>query len=410
MASRAPFRPGRTDIVLYLAFLGYAACSMVIPVSLVAMADTLHFPLAAGGMEAGGRLHAIRSAGIVLSLIGCGFLAFRFGKRRSLGSAVLVMGGGLLLCCAARWGVGLAAEIGYPLVAAALLAAGLGEGVVEGLATPYVQELHPDDPARYVNFAHTFWPIGVTLTVLVVGWLLKRGCDWAILMAAIAAGSMLVGAVLLRMRSADPVAPPPEPVLPAARVIFRRPLFWFFFAAMFLAGGAEFSLTFWGASYVQLDLHGSAATGGVVLAAYSIGMIAGRSGAGLLVTTKRLFHLLMVCAAAGALFAALLPRLAGWTGGGVAAACLLFFCNGVAVAPFWPSLQCYASDRMPEVDNTVLMILLSAAGIPGCGAFSWLLGWLGNQVGLSQAFWVVPGCFVVMAAMLFFDRRFVFGR
>ena len=101
---------------------------------------------------------------------------------------------------------------------------------------------------------------------------------------------------------------------------------------------------------------------------------------------------------------------AGVRGGGVAAACLLFFCNGLAVAPFWPSLQCYASDRMPEVDNTVLMILLSAAGIPGCGAFSWLLGWLGNQVGLSQAFWVVPGCFVVMAAMLFFDRRFVFRR
>ena len=55
-------------------------------------------------------------------------------------------------------------------------------------------------------------------------------------------------------------------------------------------------------------------------------------------------------------------------------------------------------------------IALSAAAFTLSVPVIWFLGWLGNQVGLSQAFWVVPACFAAMGAMLLFDRRFVFRR
>lgn len=408
MTKRPAFRPGCVDIALYLTFLGYAAGSMIIPVALVDIAESLHFPLESGGMEAGGRLHAIRSVGIVAALLGCGFLSFHLGKRRSLAASVLIMGSGLLLCSLPGLMPDLLGGSGYWLLMTALLFAGIGEGVIEGLATPYVQDLHPEDPARYVNFAHTFWPIGVTLTVLTAGWLLSIGCPWVVLFLVLAVLVMLPGLYLLWSKRPEPPAPAQKPVWGAAGKICRRPLFWFFFTAMFLVGGAEFSLTFWGAAFVQLDLNGSAAAGGVILAAFSVGMITGRTCAGLLITTARLFHLLMGCAVAGIVFASLVPWLPGV--GGMVVPALLFFCNGLAVAPFWASLQCYCSDRMPEVDNTVLMILLSLAGVPGCGFFSWLLGWLGNSIGLAQAFWIVPGCFAVLAGMLLSDRLWVFRR
>ena len=41
----------------------------------------------------------------------------------------------------------------------------------------------------------------------------------------------------------------------------------------------------------------------------------------------------------------------------------LLFLAGLATAPFWPSVQSYATDRLPAADTTMLLILLSCAGI-----------------------------------------------
>ena len=75
-----------------------------------------------------------------------------------------------------------------------------------------------------------------------------------------------------------------------------------------------------------------------------------------------------------------------------------------ATAPFWPSVQSYCADRMPETDTTMLFILLSCAGIPGCGVFTWLMGFLGNINGdLSLAFYLIPGCYLVLAGLIGYD-------
>ena len=74
--------------------------------------------------------------------------------------AVVLMGVGILLCAIAPI---------YGVLFLALMIAGLGEGVIEGLGTPFVQALHTDEPGRYINFSHAFWSIGVLVTVLITG-------------------------------------------------------------------------------------------------------------------------------------------------------------------------------------------------------------------------------------------------
>jgi MFS family permease len=387
---------GRYDIATFASFFAYAAGAVVIPVALVEVARELGFPLASGGMTAGGALHLGRTVPMVAALLGCGFAAGRWGKRRAFGWSVLLMGLGMAGCAVAPV---------YAVLFLALMLAGIGEGIVEGLATPFVQDLHLDEPGRYINFSHGFWSVGVLVTVLVSGALLSLGVSWRLLTGAVAAVSLIPAWLLLRpSRHGPPYPEHPEPihwttVHDHAVRILRRPHFWLFFAAMFVAGGGEFCLTFWCASYIRLNFTDAAWAGGLGTALFSAGMVAGRTGWGYLIKQHQLRHLVLLSALAGTVISLLFPVL---TNLGLFFG--LLFLVGIATAPLWPSVQSYCADRLPGTDTTMLFVLLAAAGIPGCGFFTWLMGVIGDRGGLRHAFYLVPACFLALAALMGLDR------
>jgi len=168
---------------------------------------------------------------------------------------------------------------------------------------------------------------------------------------------------------------------------------------MFFAGGGEFCLTFWCASYIQLNFLPAAWAGGVGTAFFAAGMVAGRTGWGYLIRQNQLRTLIVVSGLAGTLVTLCFPLLTNL--------CLFFillFLAGIATAPFWPSIQSYCADCLPGTDTTMLFVLLSCAGVPGCGFFTWLMGYIGNHSGgLGRAFYLVPGCYLVLAALIAYD-------
>lgn len=166
---------GRYDYAVFTSFFAYAAGSVVIPVTLVSLSRDLGFSLEQGGMTAGGALQLARTITMVVSMLLCGFVAGRWGKRRTLGISVAMMSVGVLLCALAPF---------YGILFLALMIAGLGEGVIEGLATPFVYGLHLEEPGRYINFSHSFWSIGVMLTVLISGGLISLGVSWRAMVAS----------------------------------------------------------------------------------------------------------------------------------------------------------------------------------------------------------------------------------
>ena len=190
---------GRYDAACLTAFIGYALCSLSIPISLVAMGKDLDFPLDHGGMTAGGTLHMTRSIAIVIALMICGLFAARLGKRKTMGLCVLLMGGGILLC-------GLAPN--YWFLLPFLLIAGFGEGLCEGIATPFVQDLHSDAPEKYVNIAHSYWSIGIGVCVLGAGGLLSLGVSWRLVLAC--AGFLTLAAAPLFLWKENPLKKYPE--------------------------------------------------------------------------------------------------------------------------------------------------------------------------------------------------------
>jgi MFS family permease len=387
---------GRYDYAAFSSFFAYAAGSVVIPVVLVSLARDMGFSLEDGGMMAGGSLHVGRTVSIVITMLLCGVAAGRWGKRRTLGASVALMGFGIMMCTVAPT---------YSILFLALLTAGLGEGVIEGLGTPFVRDIHVEESGRYINFTHSFWSVGVVVTVLGAGALISAGLSWRLVVGLVSLLAFIPAVMLLWPESKQGRYPEhPEQIhwrtiWESATEIFRARRFWILFAAMFVAGGGEFCLTFWCASYIQLNFVDAAWAGGVGTACFAAGMVLGRTGWGYLIKQHQLRQLIIWSAVAGVVITIFFPFVTNlWILFG-----LLFF-SGIATAPFWPSIHSYSTDRMPHADTTVLLILLSCAGVPGCGFFTWLMGYIGDQAGgLRSAFYLVPACYLILAGLIACD-------
>lgn len=394
-----PLNLQRYDAAAFASLAAYAAGATAVPVAMVQMSADLGFALDAGGMGAAGGLALAKTLTVVVAMVGSAFLAARWGKRPTLSGAVLVMGLGTAAAACAP---------GYGLLLLAFCLAGLGEGGVEALTTPFVEALHPDAPGRYINLTHAFWSVGVGVAVLGTGAWLAAGGSWRVPLLVIAAAAVISAVLVLRPPA--PGAAYPEAAAAStpgagaaawreARALAATGRFWFFFAAMAFAGGGEFGLTFWAASYIQLGVAGgdtaAAWRGGVGTACFAGGMFAARLGWGMMLGEDRLRGLILGSAAGGVAVTAVLPLAHGF-----GLLCVLLAAAGVATAPFWPSVQALAARRLGRDDPTVLFVLLSCAGVPGCGLVVGLMGWTGDRVGLQAAFFVVPACFLVLALLV----------
>ena len=183
--------------------------------------------------------------------------------------------------------------------------------------------------------------------------------------------------------------------------ILKTSRFWLFFAAIAVAGGGEFGLTFWTASYVQLEFQFSAWAAGLAAAAFSLGMFLGRTGSGLLVRQERLRHLILIMSLGGVLVCTGFQLLGGevplfrWRG----MVFVLLFLSGICSAPFWPSLQSCCACSLPHLDATMIFVLLSCSGVPACALFTWLMGVIGDRWGMNAALLTVPACYLALALL-----------
>ena len=390
---RQNLRFGRFDYAAFAAFTVYSLCSLAVPLMIVDMGRSLNFPLDGGGMSAGGFLQTVRSAFMIVTLLSCGLLASRIGKRLSIGISLFFCGAGML-CCAFSGS--------FAMLIPGLILAGLGEGVCEGLLTPFIQDLHPASPERYVNIGHAFWSVGILCAVLGVGGLLGLGLDWRPVLAASGLAAAAAGGLFMRKgreetrRSAGSSDIPYQ--LKQTRAILREPRFWLFSAGMFFGAGAEFGLTFWSAAFMALTFGTGAFASGLGTGAIAAGMFCGRTVFGYLAKPGNLTKILLgasagtipltlalACLKPGALPAAVLFPLLF----------LLLFLCGIGIAPYWPTLQVFGAKELKHCDSTLLYIYFSATGIPGCGFFSWLMGKAGDSFGPTGTLLVVPACLVV---------------
>ena len=401
--SREPLKFGRYDYAGFSAFTMYSVCSLAIPLMIVAMGKSLNFPMDGGGMAQGGILHVVRSSFMIVTLVLSGIITAKFGKRLTIGTSLICFGTGIMCC---------AFTTQYWMLLPCLILAGLGEGICEGILTPFIQDVHPEAPERYVNIGHSFWSVGIAAAVVLVGGCLTLGVSWRLTIGII--GFLTLLASLSFLWKENPAHPYPEskekPDLPAlwqkTKLIARKKRFWLCCCAMFFGAGAEFGLTFWAAAYIELSFKTSAFIAGLGTGAIAVGMFLGRAGFGYYAKPERLRWILLG-AGLGTIPVTLLLVLLkpGMMPGWVLFSLLfiLLFFAGIGIAPYWPTTQVYGVANLQDCDSTLLYIYYSAMGIPGCGFFSWLMGAVGDKFGLKGTLLVVPACLVIFCAIIYYE-------
>ncbi len=388
-----PLKLDKLDYAGALGFFAYASSVVVTPIVLLTLARDLGF-----GLAEGGGMEAVRVGFLMAILVGSGFAAAHWGKIPILAAGSFVLGGGLVLYAMAPT---------YPVVLLAMILVGLGNGLLEALVNPLVQDVHPSDSGRYLNIVNAFFSIGVVVSVLVVGELLTRGVGWRFLVAGAGAPAVVSGVLFAtlgrdeyrlererrRSRSGSGVT-----TFRHAKTILRKPAFRVFALAIFCGGGAEGAFLFWSASYIQLNFQAVARAGAVGTACFAAGMVVGRLATGRYVRQNQLRSLIIASALFGttvSVFAYLVNNMLGFFA--------LLFAAGLSIACFWPSIQSHAATVL-RVDSTMLFILLSVAGIPGFGFISWVMGLIAEQAGLRISLLVAPALLAMLAAVMIFDR------
>lgn len=373
----------RIDRAAYASLFLYASAANALPICYVMISRDLGFSLTQAGL-----LGFITSIEQFFVMIFSCFVAARFGKIKVLKTALLIIGGGLFA---------FSFTSSYATTIALMLLIGLGNALIEALITPLVEDLHPQDSGSKMNLLHAFWPIGVLVSVLLIGELLSRGVSWRFMFVGLAGGAFLVFFFYPSSRRVK---------LPVSRTdfshmgeILSKPRFWFLGLALFFAGAAEVGFAFWTASYIQIHFQTLPRAGALGAAIFALGMVTGRMGSAHLLKWIGLKHLIVVSA-----LLALAGSLTFFWINDLPTLYVFMFFMGLTIACFWPSIQTYAARVMP-VDPTVLMIFLSCFGIPGASLSPLLMGIIGDRYGLRSSFVVAPVFLLLLVLSMSIEGR-----
>ena len=370
------------DVACCLAFVIYAAETVVLPICLLDMARDLDFHLAGGGS-----LGLVRSVLVLMTLLACGYAAAKFGKVRLLAGGAWITAGAL---------VAFSFITSYWMAIACIFFVGLGSGMLEALVNPMIQDLHPKNSGKALNIVNSFFSLGILVASLMIGEVLTIGINWRYIFMFIAICTAIV-AILFQIGNKPHL---PRSYSSKAHVadILKRPRFWWFGLAMICAGAAEASFTFWSASYVRLQFADIPRSGAIATAIFAGFMFVGRIFTAHIAEHVNMRKILMYSAIGGTIVSTFVPFV-----GGMFSFYILMAIAGLFTACFWPSIQSFAADEMP-VDSTLLFIYLSCFGIPGFGLAGWLIGLIGDSMGLAAGFMIVPIFFIILALAIWGEQ------
>ncbi len=337
------------NLSIFMIGLGFAVRANIAPDLQTDIYDKIDLATSAAMV---GKALGITFTGFALTLLFGSALVDLVGmKCMLLLSALGYVLGSLGLLTATMMPVGPVVEV---IVLASLLLTGLGWGAVEAASNPMIAALYPEEKTHRLNILHAWWPAGIVVGGLLGVLISAVGIPWQLNLFV-----LLVPALLMAWLVATSVFPQTERV--AAGVTYgemlgelgRRPLFWVFWACMFLTAAAELAPGQW----VNIALSNVVGMQGILLLVYvSALMFVMRHFAGPIVERISSVGLMFVsCLAAGVglylLSLADSPVLA------FAAATIW----GMGVCYLWPTMLAIVAERFPR-GGALAMGLMGFAG------------------------------------------------
>ncbi|MFT6368174.1 MAG: MFS family permease [Halioglobus sp.] len=242
------------------------------------------------------------------------------------------------------------------MVLVSLLFTGLGWGAVEAASNPMVAALYPEEKTHRINILHAWWPAGIVVGGLLGVAISEFGLPWELNMLV-----LLIPAIVLAWMVASSVFPVSERVASGVSYsdmigeLLRRPLFWVFWASMFLVATSELAPGTW----VNVSLSNTVGMQGILLLVYvSALMFVMRHFAGPIVKLISSVGLMFVsCIAAGIGLYAL--SIADSPPTAFAAATIW----AIGVCFMWPTMLAIIAERFPRGGALAMGMMGFAGGV-----------------------------------------------
>lgn len=337
------------NLSIFMIGLGFAVRANIAPQLQSEIYDKIDLANSAAMV---GEALGITFTGFALTLLFGSALVDLIGmKRMLLLSALGYVAGALGLLAAAVMPVGATVE---SVVLISLLLTGLGWGAVEAASNPMVAALYPQEKTHRLNILHAWWPAGIVVGGLLGVLISAVGLPWELNMVV-----LMLPALVLAWMVANSIFPVTERVAAGVSYqemfgeLLKRPLFWVFWACMFLTAAAELAPGQW----VNISLSNIVGMQGILLLVYvSSLMFIMRHFAGPIVARISSVGLMFIsCLAAGT--GLYLLSLAGSPTHAFAAATVW----GIGVCYMWPTMLAIVSERFPR-GGAMAMGLMGFAG------------------------------------------------
>ena len=326
-----------------------------------------------------------------------GPLIDRFGKKP-------ILAGGFLLCAAAL--VGIAYAPSYAVLAALLIALGLGGASAMSASNTLIPDLYPENPSSPLNLAGVFFGVGAIFFPWLVAFLAARlGLVLTIWLITV----MVAGVALVAISQTFPPASSGGGFdWREVRRLACDPAVIILALVLFFYSAVEISTAGWSRTFLERDLHALPQRSAVILTMFWVAMMVGRLAASQVVKRVRGPKLLLG-AALGAGCGLCVVVLANSV---VVASVGIVIC-GLTYAPVFPTTAGTASTYFPKLFATVFGILM-AVGLSAGVILPPAIGYVAKVATVRAGICLVLAFAVLLTAVqaifLAYERRRLIGQ
>ncbi len=368
-------------LVFAAACLGMAAFGIVL-MTLGSILPSLIDRFALDKTQAG-LLVSLQLAAILVGSLLMGPVADRYGFKAMLAGS----------CALALVGLeGIAFAPSYGWLVPAIVATGIGGGIVNGGTNAVVADISQEGRSAGLSLLGVFFGIGAVGVPVMLAMLLDR-FPYSTLLAA----ATLTLLLPIALTAAIPFPPAKQPQgfpIRKAAALIREPLLWLLGLMLFLESGMENTVGGWTSTYFKenLGLRGQQAL--LVLALFPLGMTLMRLALGTALRNVKPARLLVGCI--GLAFVGAVLLLASTT---TAPGATGVFLVGAGMAAGFPVILSFVGDRYAALTGTAFGIVLVMA-LTGGSLLPGLTGAFGQRYGLRPSLVMVPIALLLQLALL----------
>ena len=280
-------------------------------------------------------------------------------------------------------------DYAYIGIAIGTVISAVSSGLAEVLISPIIASIPADDPDREMSGLHSVYAWGVvgvvtfsTLFLLAFG---HQNWNYLILLFL----ALPISSIILFSTTGITCVQSPEESSDLVK-LFKQPLLWLSFAAIFLGGASEVTMAQWSSSYLEKALAIPKVWGDIFGVAL-FGMMLGIGRSLYAKRGKNLTRVILLCAI-GAFACYIIAALSPIPIIGLIACAL----TGLCTSMLWPGNLSVAADRFPA-GGVVVFALMAAGGDMGASIAPQLVGVVTDSIaagGASEAFGMKCGLLI----------------